>query len=246
MLTKNDILTIISLMDLTSLNDNDSIESIEQLCMSLVDLPVLPASLCIYPDFITTAKHKLHELQINLPITTVVNFASGNNSLHNTLFEIKNALRAGAHEIDVVCPYTKFINGEENYVVNFIKQCKDLVQAENAVLKVIFETGKLTPQEIHALANLMIELDVDFLKTSTGKVEINATLASAEIMLTAIKNSSKKIGFKAAGGIRDVTTAHQYINLARSIMGDSYITQDTLRLGVSSLLQDALTNYNNL
>ena len=113
------------------------------------------------------------------------------------------------------------------------------VCANNAHLKVIIESGELkTAALIQQASELSIEGGADFIKTSTGKVAENATLQAAEIMLTAIKNSGQECGFKAAGGIRTLEDAENYITLAERIMGNNWVTASHFRIGASSLVSD--------
>ena len=105
-------------------------------------------------------------------------------------------------------------------------------------LKVIIESGELTNELIATATKLAIEGGADFVKTSTGKVAVNATLAATKVILETIKASDKKVGFKAAGGVRTVTDAAEYLALAESIMGEAYLQPDLFRFGASGLLSD--------
>ena len=112
------------------------------------------------------------------------------------------------------------------------------------MLKVIIESGELTDELITKASQLAIDGGADFVKTSTGKVAVNATLAATEIILTAIKASGKNVGFKAAGGVRTVADAAQYLALAESIMGEAYIKPKLFRFGASGLLSDVYATLN--
>jgi deoxyribose-phosphate aldolase len=112
---------------------------------------------------------------------------------------------------------------------------------KSVLLKVIIESGELkTPALIQQASEISIEAGANFIKTSTGKVPVNATLAAAEIMLNAIKNSGKAVGFKAAGGVRSAQEAADYLALADAILGENWVSAATWRFGASSLLGSLL------
>ncbi len=232
---------IYSLLDLTSLNETDNNNTIEQLCKNTKSKLGHVAAICIYPQFIPVAKSLLNNNAVK--IATVVNFPQGNDSIDNVRIAIKNAITDGANEIDLVFPYQAFLQGKNDYSLDFIKQCK-LVCGNSIILKVILETGALTtPQHISNACDIAIQAGADFLKTSTGKIASGATLEAAYLMLNAIKNASlqgKKIGFKAAGGIRTLKDAAPYIYLAEHIMSNNWISAQTFRFGASSLAENLI------
>jgi deoxyribose-phosphate aldolase len=228
---------LISLLDLTSLNADDTVDSTQQLCQKAVTAYGNVAAICIYPQFLTTASEALRNNKVKL--ATVVNFPDGNDHLHPALKTIEQAINHGANEIDLVMPYHAFLAGDTAMVEKFVLACKEMCGA-NIILKVILETGALQESHlIYTASRLAIENGADFLKTSTGKIAINATLEAAAYMLLAIKDSGKQVGFKASGGIRTPEQAMQYVNLAELIMGKDWAQPSTLRLGASSLI-DAL------
>lgn len=229
---------LLPLLDLTSLNIADNEQTIIKLCQQALSAPLPVASVCIYPKFLTLAREQL----INSPIklTTVSNFPSGNNHLTATLAEIKQAITDGADEIDMVMPYQAYLLGKVDQVKEFINACKQLC-GERIILKVILETGALQKPKIIAQASRdAISAGADFIKTSTGKHTINATLEAAEIMLTAIRDSERPIGFKAAGGIRNIPQALSYLALASSIMGENWPNASNFRIGASSLINQLI------
>ncbi len=130
--------------------------------------------------------------------------------------------------------------GEQALAWEIMAACRDV--CHDITLKIILETGRLrTPQNIAAVIQGAIEIGADFIKTSTGKVEVSATLSAATVMLSTIKQSGKPVGFKAAGGIRTTAAAIEYLDLAKGIMGSGWATPDTFRIGASALLEDLLT-----
>lgn len=218
---------ILSFVDLTSLNDNDTDETIKTLCQKAHTALGNVAAVCIYPRFVKFAWTLLAETPIK--IATVANFPTGKNSLDHTLQEIKQAILDGASEIDVVTPHNP----------DFLKRCKDYC-GDKTLLKVILETGALNPEQIEQASMEAIDAGADFLKTSTGKIAIGATKEAAEIMLRVIKNTNKKIGFKASGGIRTIEQAQMYIDLFNHTLGKNELTPKRFRLGASSLIDHLL------
>lgn len=231
---------IIPLIDLTSLNGNESEDDIINLCKKASTPLGDVASICIHKEFIPIA---LKNLKKDIKITTVINFPHGNNNLNAVLEELHNALTLGANEIDVVMPYGELLNGNYKIVEDFLKAVKK--NCENNILKVILETGELKSESnIRLASKIAIHGGADFLKTSTGKVPINATIGAAKYMLQEIDSSKSIIGFKAAGGIKTHEEACAYLDLVKEILSEILIQRDTLRFGASSLLDDLLNNHN--
>ena len=233
MYTKSEV---INLIDLTSLNDTDKDKNIIDLChkakTSLGDV----ASICIYKQFISLAKKHLDK---NIPITTVINFPKGNQNLKDTLLELEDVLTFGADEIDLVMPYHLVAQNQLSEIEYYVHEVRN--NSIGKVLKVIIESGELAKEEyIRIASKISIDCGVDFIKTSTGKVNINATLESAKIMLEEIKKSGTNCGFKAAGGVKTYEESIEYLSLAKNIMGDSYINKKTFRFGDSSLLNNLI------
>lgn len=228
---------VVSLIDLTSLNKSDTHTSMDQLSQKAVNRINKVAAVCVYPEFISYIKPKIHT---DISIATVVNFPDGNASLDAVAVDIKNAIKLGADEIDLVIPYAEYLeNGTSANAINMVKAAKEL--CHERVLKVIIESGELPTELIQIMSCDMIKAHVDFIKTSTGKTPIGATLTAAEIILQEIALAQGcTVGFKASGGIRDYAEALKYIQLARSICGDRYIDKKYFRFGVSGLLDDLL------
>ena len=231
---------IIGLIDLTSLNDNNTDESIIQLCQQAETPYGNVAALCIYPKFVSVAKSQL--APIDVMVATVVNFPDGQSDVATVLQATQAALAAGADEIDIVIPYHDIQQGNWQTTTDLIQTVKAMCTSKT--LKVILETGALNANQIRQAAITAIAAGADFLKTSTGKITIGATLEAAEIMLNLIyqhyKATSQWVGFKASGGVRTFVQAEEYLNLACSICGESYLTSKTFRFGASSLLADVL------
>lgn len=236
---------IISLIDLTSLNDSDTEETITALCQKANTALGSVAAVCVYPQFVKLAKSKLQNTPVK--IATVANFPHGKDSLENVLSSIQQSIQDGADEIDVVFPYEKFLQGEVEFVVDFIRACKKICGKE-ILLKVILETGALKDSQIISAASVnALKAGADFIKTSTGKTAAGATPEAATVMLVAIKEMTEELhrsfGFKASGGVRTIEQAKQYLTLADKIMGPDWVTPKTFRLGASQLLDVVLVSF---
>jgi deoxyribose-phosphate aldolase len=233
-------------LDYTSLNDTDTTDDIRTLCQHSATPLGNVAAVCVYPNFVNFAKLALANMDIK--IATVVNFPSGNEGLSDTLALVRSALFAGADEIDVVLPYQAYLNGQHEFCDNYLRAVKEA--CGHALLKVILETGELANAELIRQASLdAIAAGADFLKTSTGKVSVGATLEAAAIMLDVIQQhasqTGKMLGFKASGGIRTAQDAAQYLTLAQLILDTHNINSATFRIGASSLLKNLLGDLVN-
>lgn len=232
----------LSLMDLTSLNDDDTDQIIEQLCHQANTNVGHPAAVCVYLRFIDVARRTLISLGLTeMKVATVTNFPEGSSDIERAVRETRDAVAQGAHEVDVVFPYQALAAGDAEVGAELVKQCKQAC-GNHVLLKVIIESGELkTPELIRQASEISIDAGADFIKTSTGKVPVNATLEAADIMLNAIKSSGKHhVGFKAAGGVRTTQDAADYLALADQIMGSAWVTADHFRFGASSLLGNLL------
>lgn len=240
----------ISLMDLTSLTDQETLADIEKLCHQAKSQGGNTAAICIFPRFIPFAKKILLEQNtLDIKIATVTNFPHGNDDIAIAVAETKAAVAYGADEVDVVFPYKALIAGNIHVGLELIEACKQACP-KTVLLKVIIETGQLkTPELIKLASEVSIRGGADFIKTSTGKVKVNATPEAAKIMLEVIKstnNTQIDTGFKAAGGVKDVNDAQIYLNLAKNILGDSWATAEHFRFGASSLLDNLLSTLGHI
>ena len=228
----------LSLLDLTNLRDDCDDAAIENLCLRAQTPYGNSAAICIWPRFVAHARQILgtgHPVRI----ATVVNFPSGDLAMAEVVEETRKAVEDGADEIDLVIPYKAFIAGDEAAVTGMVEAVR--AACPQSTLKVILETGELKDMALVKRASeLAIAAGADFIKTSTGKVQVNATLEAADIMLRAIRESKAKVGFKPAGGISTVADADLYLRLAESILGPNWIMPSTFRFGASSLLDDIL------
>ncbi|WP_459873313.1 deoxyribose-phosphate aldolase [Halomonas shantousis] len=231
----------LSLMDLTSLNDDDDTARIAALCRRARTPAGTPAAVCIYPRFITAAQRELDALGLSgqVRIATVTNFPDGSDDVERAARETREAIAMGADEIDVVLPYRALQAGDADVAHQLLAACREACGQHT--LKVILESGELkTPELIRRASDIALAEGADFLKTSTGKADVNATLDAADIMLTAIRDSGRDVGFKAAGGIRTTADAKAYLDLAAQLMGEDWLTPAHFRFGASGLLNDLL------
>lgn len=227
----------LGLMDLTSLNDNDTDQTIIDLCQNAITDHGHVAAVCVFPKYVAIAKKTLLELGLDsVKVATVTNFPNGTDNIDQVIALTEQAIADGADEIDVVLPYKQFVNGELQHCEEVLVQSKQAC-ADHNVLKVIIESGELGDlNTIKAASEFAIDCGADFIKTSTGKVTVNATLEAADVMLNVIKENGSKVGFKAAGGIRTTQDAQNYLIQAEQIMGVEWITASNYRFGASGLL----------
>ncbi|MCY9848184.1 deoxyribose-phosphate aldolase [Pectobacterium jejuense] len=235
----------LALMDLTTLNEDDTDEKVTALCRQANSPAGKTAAICIYPRFIPLAKKILREQGTpDIRIATVTNFPHGNDDVAIAVAETKAAIAYGADEVDVVFPYRALIAGNAQIGFELVQACKAVCQDAHVLLKVIIETGELKQEAlIRQASEIAIDAGADFIKTSTGKVPVNATPESAAIMLKAIRDKGvgERVGFKAAGGVRNAEDAAIYLQLADDIMGAEWATAQHFRFGASSLLASLLT-----
>lgn len=232
---------ILPLLDLTSLNEGESEADILALCRRACTPVGSVAAVCLWPRWVKMARRALDDLPAgqSVKLATVVNFPAGTASVAAVCGEIDQALAAGADEIDLVFPYRALMTGDAEAGFEMVHRCRQRLDGQP--LKVILETGELDqPDLIRQAAEIAIEAGADFLKTSTGKVPVNATLDSARLLLEAIRASGRDVGFKAAGGIRTTAEASAYLALADTLMGPDWVGPACFRFGASGLLDDLL------
>ena len=232
----NDALSsIVPFLDLTSLGGNETEEAIEKLCIRAKSPYGNAAAICVYPQFARLARTFIGKE--NIQIATVANFPEGRSEINKALEETEYAIAEGANEVDLVIPYHEYLGGRPSRAAQLVESCKRAC-GNKVLLKVILETGELVSSDlIRAASKDAIAAGADFLKTSTGKVKIGATPEAAKIMLQAIKEAlPRRIGFKAAGGVRTVESAMVYLELAEEIMGKGWATPDVFRVGTSGIV----------
>ncbi|PKR54270.1 deoxyribose-phosphate aldolase [Thalassospira marina] len=232
----------ISVLDLTSLNDDDTIEKIEALCQRAQTPAGNTAAICVYAPFIETSWKTLGKSGIKT--ATVVNFPKGDKAAQRVADETADAVAAGADEIDLVMPYQAFLAGDHDGSAEVIAATRQAC-GPFMTLKVILETGEYPDAKaIYDAARLAIYNGANFVKTSTGKVATGATPEAAIAMIAAIRDAKAEqnldCGFKASGGVRNTQDAALYLAIADHMMGADWATPATFRFGASSVLTDLL------
>ena len=223
-------LTALKCLDLTSLKADEPPHEIQELVERAATIHGPVAAVCLYAKHLDQPYFSLPDTRIN--IATVVNFPLGTQSPDQVARETQDAIAKGAQEIDLVIPYHDL-----NQASAVVKACR--TNAGSCLLKVILETGVLADKtSIDRASRIALDQGADFLKTSTGKTAISATLDATAIMLAAIENSGRSVGLKPSGGIKTLMDAHPFIQQAQETLGQ--LTASNFRLGASSLLTDIL------
>ena len=244
--------TCFSAMDLTTLRTNDTPAGVEKLVRKVNDFrkdyPAypLPASVCVYSNFAKVVSTVRNTPELH---TTCVSacFPSSQSFLPVKLMECEMAVKDGADEIDIVLPHSTFLGGDYEAVRKELRAIRETVDKAGAGRKItlILETGLLTPELIAEASFISMEEGADFIKTSTGKIDVNATPAAAYVMCECIKafykQTGKKVGFKPAGGVSTALEAVCYYSIVKSILGDEWLNKDLFRLGVSRLANNLLS-----
>ena len=224
-------------LDLTSLNDADTEDDVAGLCARAHGPFGDTAAVCVWPRFAAFARRRVPGA---IAVAAVANFPDGSADIVRAVADTQEIVRAGAQEVDVVLPHACLMAGDEAAVRALLQAVR--VACPGLTLKVILETGVLqTETLIRRASELAIEAGADFLKTSTGKTPVSATLDAARTMLQAIAadpQAAARVGFKASGGIRTVAEAATYFALVTDILGPQALTPARLRIGASSLLGD--------
>lgn len=239
---KRKALKILSCLDLTLLEDNATSEQHDVLIKKATSAAGNVAAVCVNPQWAAYCRQKLPS---SVSVACVVNFPGGDLCQKEVFEQLDLAIKGGAQEIDYVLDYKSIKKGQESEAGKKLQEVADYLEKKwpATVLKVILEVGELEEENlIKIAAELAIGCGADFIKTSTGKVKINATLEFADIMLKSIDNcyASESVGFKAAGGIRTVEQAYEYLSEYESRFGANKATKKNFRIGASSLYEDIL------
>ncbi len=239
-----------SAIDLTSLNGTDSDRSITEFVTKAVrfgiDYPDIPnvASICVDPSFVDVVGLSLGNSGI--AITSVgAGFPSSQTFIEVKMLEVAMAVENGADEIDVVITIGEMLDGEYDRMASTLRILRDEL-GEDTVLKVIIESGALkTPQLIRDASLLAMMAGADFVKTSTGKIDVAATPEAAVVMCTAIRDwyekTGQKVGFKAAGGVRNAKDSALFYTIVEEILGPDWLTPRLFRIGASSLANNLIS-----
>ncbi|WP_028812186.1 deoxyribose-phosphate aldolase [Streptomyces flavidovirens] len=245
----------ISMIDLTTLEGADTPGKVRALCAKGANPDPTDrttprvAAICVYPDMAQTAKEALAGTGIKVASVATA-FPAGRAALPVKLADVRDAVEAGADEIDMVIDRGAFLSG------HYLKVYEEIVAVkaecgDKARLKVIFETGELsTYDNIRRASWLGMLAGADFIKTSTGKVGVNATPPNTLLMLEAVRDfkaqTGIQIGVKPAGGIRTTKDAIKFLVLVNETVGEDWLTNEWFRFGASSLLNDLLMQRQKL
>jgi len=242
----------IRMVDLTTLEGQDTPGKVRALSAKAIRPdpadPTCPstAAVCVYPDMVAVAKEALGSSGVHVASVATA-FPSGRAALDVKLADTRDAVAAGADEIDMVIDRGAFLSGRYLEVFDEIVAVREACAREGgaAHLKVILETGELqTYDNVRRASWLAMMAGADFIKTSTGKVQPAATLPVALVMLEAVRDhreqTGRMIGVKPAGGIRTSKDAIKHLVMVNEVAGPDWLHPDWFRFGASTLLNDLL------
>lgn len=236
-------------IDLTTLSTEDSEKSVKAFTQRVNDFeeeyPQYEhvAAICVYSNFAEVVSSTLDVTGVDVDVVAG-GFPSSQTFTAVKVADVALAVAGGANEVDVVMNLGYYLDG------NYEELCDELIElkhtAKDARLKVILETGALKSAEaVRNASVLAMWSDADFIKTSTGKIYPGASLEAAWVMCQCIKEyhtqTGRKVGFKAAGGIRTAEEAVQYYAIVKEVLGDEWLTHDLFRIGASSLANNLLS-----
>ena len=241
---------LLSSIDLTTLSTEDSQRSVAAFTERVNDFdndyPHLKnvAAICVYSNFAEVVKTTLEVPGVDIAVVAG-GFPSSQTFTAVKIADVSLAVADGADEVDVVMNVGMFLDGNYEDLTDELIELKH--NAKNAKLKVILETGALkTAENIKRASLLALYSDADFLKTSTGKIYPGASLEAAWVMCKCIREyyerTGRKVGFKAAGGVRTSEEALQYYALVKEVLGDEWLCHDLFRIGASSLANAILAS----
>lgn len=238
-----------STIDLTTLACTDSVESVTRFARRAaefyLDYPHIPnvASICVYPPFVETVGLAVDGTPMR--ITSVSGgFPASQTFLEVKVLETAMAIENGADEIDIVINVGELLEGRLDEMASEIEVLRE--EASDVVLKVIIESGALkTPELIRKASLLSMMAGTDFVKTSTGKIDVAATPEAAVVMCEAIRDyyekTGRKVGFKAAGGVRTAEDAALYYTIVEQALGKEWLTPELFRIGASSVANNLIS-----
>ena len=244
----------VRMMDLTTLEGADTPGKVAALCSKAMrpdpsDLTVPPvAAVCIYPNLVPVALDRVRGSGVRVASVATA-FPSGQSPLEIKVDETARVAQMGADEIDMVIDRGAFLSGNYAKVYDEVRRVKEA--CGDAHLKVILETGELgTYDNVRRASWLAMLAGADFIKTSTGKIGVAATLPVTLVMLEAVRDfrdrTGRQVGVKPAGGIRTTKDAIKYLVLINETVGDDWLDPDWFRFGASSLLNDLLMQRTKL
>ncbi|CAK8683810.1 deoxyribose-phosphate aldolase-like [Clavelina lepadiformis] len=252
------LLRAVTCIDLTTLSGDDTFSNVQRLCykakhpirddlleaMGMHDAGITVGAVCVYPSRVPDAVKSLKDAgKSYVPIASVATgFPAGQTPLATRIEEIKMAIEMGATEIDIVISRTKALHGDWQEIYDEVSACKKAC-GEGVHMKTILGTGDLgTLTNVYKASLVAMMAGSDFIKTSTGKEGVNATLPVGLVMVRAIRDyyhkTGYKVGFKPAGGIRSAKDACTWLALMKEELGNDWLNNQLFRIGASSLLTD--------
>lgn len=248
------LLRAITCLDLTTLSGDDTQDRVRRLCakamnpvsdsvkaaLGIEDLPIQVAAVCVYHLFVETARRALEGTNVRVAAVST-GFPAGLNAFEERIAEIRRSVAAGAHEIDVVITRSHVFGGQWQRLYDEIAAFKAACGAAHC--KVILGTGDLaTLRNVARASWVAMMAGADFIKTSTGKESVNATLPVGLVMTRAIREYSERtgmaVGLKPAGAIRTAKQSLEWLALMKEELGRSWLAADLFRIGASSMLAD--------
>lgn len=246
---KHLLMSILNMIDLTSLNTQDNKTSILHFTGKVnsfqgrfENIPNV-AAICVYPNFVPVVKEKLTAKSVKIAAVSG-SFPTSQTFRAIKIMETKMAIDSGADEIDIVIPVGTFLGNDYSTVADEIQEIKEVTG--NKMLKVIVESGLLgSPEAIFSASMIAMDAGADFIKTSTGKVPVSATPEAAYVMCRAIADfyseTGIRVGFKAAGGIATVEDALVYYRIVNNVLGAEWLNNKYFRIGASRLANNILS-----
>ncbi|MDY3979416.1 MAG: deoxyribose-phosphate aldolase [Tidjanibacter sp.] len=239
-----------STIDLTTLTETDSVRSVGEFVAKAVEFhkhyPSIPnvASICVYPLFVDVVGLGVDNTDIGVT-SVAAGFPASQTYIEVKMLEVSMAVESGADEIDVVINVGQMLEGDYDAVAAEIEMLRQEA-GDDVTFKVIIESGALkTPELIRRASLLAMFAGTDFVKTSTGKIPVAATPEAAVVMCTAIKDyyqkTGRKVGFKAAGGIRTAEEAALFYTIVHEILGAEWCSPQLWRIGASSLANNLIS-----
>lgn len=248
------LLRAVTCIDLTTLSGDDTPGRVRRLCAKArqpirpdmlealgIDFPVTVGAVCVYPNRVREAVEALRGTSI--PVASVATgFPAGQTPLPQRIAEIEQAIEAGAREVDVVINRTLALTGDWQTLYDELKRFRETC-GHSVHMKTILATGDLgTLRQVYQASLVAMMAGSDFIKTSTGKENLNATLEFGLVMLRAIRayleRTGYKVGFKPAGGINTAKQTLVWQALMKEELGTAWLMPDLFRIGASSLLTD--------
>lgn len=246
---KHLLMNILNVIDLTSLNTTDNKSNILRMTGTVnsfqgrfSNIPNV-AAICVYPNFVGVVKEKLSAKNVRIA-AVAGSFPTSQTFRSIKIAECKMAVDSGADEIDIVIPLGAFMGRDYTYVASEIREIKEAIG--DRTLKVIVESGLLGDYELIFRASMIaMDAGADFIKTSTGKVNISATPEAAFVMCRAVSDfyaeTGIMVGFKAAGGISNAADAVMYYQIVEQSLGPEWTNNKYFRIGASRLANNILS-----